>query len=76
MKNTINQSAMYLFKRIRFILNHTLPYLHATKTLSTEERTKRINSINGLLFHLQNEYKFALNSSFNTRVNEIRSVRL
>ena len=76
MKNTINQSAMYLFKRIRFIMNHTLPYLHATKTLSDEERNKRINSMNGLLFQLQDEYKFALNSSFNNQSTEIRSVQL
>jgi hypothetical protein len=76
MKNTINQSAMYLFKRIRFIMNHTLPYLHATNTLSNEEKNKRINSMNGLLFQLQDEYKFALNSSFHPQSTKITRVQL
>jgi len=69
MKSNINQSANNLFKRIRFIMNHTLPYLHATKTLSSEEKVKRINSINGLLFQLQDEYEFSLNASLSNVVN-------
>ena len=61
MKNTINRTAINLFKRIRFITNHTIPYLRTTSELSNEERTRRINSIQGLLKHLKEEYTFELN---------------
>lgn len=61
MKNTISKTAINLFKRIRFITNHTLPYLRNTTTLSLEERTRRIKSIYNLLQSLQEEYSFELN---------------
>lgn len=61
MKNTISKTAINLFKRIRFITNHTLPYLRNTTTLSLEERTRRIESIYNLLSSLQEEYTFELN---------------
>ena len=62
MKNTISKTAINLFKRIRFITNHTLPYLrNNNNTLSSEERTRRIESMYNLLSSLQEEYTFELN---------------
>jgi len=61
MKNTISKTAMNLFKRIRFITNHTLPYLRTNTILSSEERTRRIESMYNLLGNLQEQYAFELN---------------